>query len=109
MTRNLQQFPVTTDEIVNELDKLAKQHLANHPLGEFSLTTYILNLAANRIRELDKIKSGITTYSVIRTDDNGNTFTIKSNLTQDEATQLAKQMTLKGHKQTYEVKPEAND
>lgn len=43
-------------------------------------------------------------YDVVRTDDHGNTYTIKVNLLKREADVLVKQMTEKGHKQTYEAK-----
>lgn len=40
-------------------------------------------------------------WSLWRTDDNGNSFLVKGRLTQDEAEQLLREYTAKGHKQVY--------
>jgi hypothetical protein len=43
-------------------------------------------------------------YDVLRTDDNGPTFTIKTGLPKDEAEKLYATLTAKGHKQVYFIK-----
>lgn len=42
-------------------------------------------------------------WSVIRTDDNGNTFVIEENLTRGEAEDLIDTLESRGHKQLYEI------
>ena len=42
-------------------------------------------------------------WSVWRTDDTGNTFLVRDNLSHEEATQLVAEFEARGHKQTYFV------
>lgn len=42
-------------------------------------------------------------YDVIRTDDNGHSFSVKEDLPKDEAEKLCAALTARGHKQLYQV------
>lgn len=42
-------------------------------------------------------------WQVIRTDDLGNAFTVRGGMTQEDARKLAAEMTLRGHKQSYDA------
>jgi UDP-N-acetyl-2-amino-2-deoxyglucuronate dehydrogenase len=46
------------------------------------------------------------TWSVWRTDDTGNTFLVRDNLTREEAQLLVAEFEARGHKQTYFVERE---
>jgi len=43
-------------------------------------------------------------WEVIRTDDNGQSFAVRSGLTEDEARRLHDELTRRGHKQLYEFR-----
>jgi hypothetical protein len=45
--------------------------------------------------------SNMNRFDVLRTDDNGRTFTIKKDLPRDEAEKLCAELTARGHKQHY--------
>ena len=45
------------------------------------------------------------TWRVLRTDDHGNVFTVRRDLSHADATALHDELTRRGHKQTYEMKP----
>lgn len=49
------------------------------------------------------------TYLVVRTDDHGNPVVVQAGLDREAADKLCAEMTERGHKQTYEVKPERLD
>jgi hypothetical protein len=46
-------------------------------------------------------------WSVWRTDDTGNTFLVRDNLSPEEATQLVAEFEARGHKQTYFVEQQS--
>jgi UDP-N-acetyl-2-amino-2-deoxyglucuronate dehydrogenase len=47
-----------------------------------------------------------TAWSVWRTDDTGNTFLVRENLTHEESLRLVAEFEARGHKQTYFVERE---
>lgn len=53
-----------------------------------------------------KLAARHMTYQVVRTDDHGNPVVVQSGMKLKEADDLCTAMTMRGHKQTYEVKPD---
>lgn len=52
--------------------------------------------------------SPLPRWQLLRLDDNGNRFVMRSGLTREEAEALARDYQARGHKQTYWAAPEKN-
>lgn len=97
MTRNLVEYPITTEEILTALRKLA-------PLVAIDQGDKIGGLDVICIAEAIKRLKIADSWYVSRTDDNGNVFVVREGLSESDANDLYKLLTERGHKQVYIVK-----
>jgi hypothetical protein len=97
MTRNLVEYPITTEEILTALRKLA-------PLVAIDQGDKIGGLDVICIAEAIKRLKVADSWYVSRADDNGNVFVVREGLSESDANDLYKLLTERGHKQVYIVK-----
>ena len=93
--RNKIQFPVTTDEIVEILNEVRRE-IARDSRGIGDPRCWVIDEAISRIKDGE-------TFKVVRTDDNGHVFTVRSGMNFNDATALLDLMCGRGHKQVYSI------
>jgi hypothetical protein len=97
--RNILEYPITTTEIVDLLERCLAEHDAevqntDGPVG--SMTGMVLEEAIRRIRT-------ITDWGVYRQDDYGTVIPVREGLSEKDASILRALLEARGHKQLYTV------